>query len=151
MEIKRRTFKYRIYPTSSQETKLEYQLDECRWLYNQLLEERKTLWEEEKKSVSMFDQYRTIPELKKEKPELKGVHSQVLQNVAVRIDLAFQAFFRRVKNTEKPGYPRFRGKGRYDSMTSPQYGNGAKINDEDHLQLSKIGEVKMADSTTILL
>ena len=67
----------------------------------------------------------------------------MLQNVAVRIDLAFKAFFRRVKNGEKPGYPRFRGKNRYDSITYPQYGNGAKVNPDDSLQLSKIGEVKM--------
>lgn len=44
----------------------------------------------------------------------------MLQHVAVRIDLAFQAFFRRVKAGEKPGSPRFRGKGRYDSITYPQ-------------------------------
>lgn len=48
-------------------------------------------------------------------PELKGVHSQVLQAVHKRVDLVHQAFFRRVKNVEKPGFPRFKGKGRYDS------------------------------------
>lgn len=143
METKIKSFKYRIYPTKSQETKLDRQLDECRWLYNQLLENRKTSWEKDLKSVSMYDQINTIPTLKKEKPDLKNVHSQVLQNVAVRIDLAFKAFFRRVKSGENPGYPRFRGKDRYDSMTYPQYGNGAKINDVGNLQLSKVGEVKM--------
>jgi len=50
------------------------------------------------------------------KPELKEVFSQVLQNVHERVDLALKAFFRRVKAGEKPGYPRFRGKGRYDSF-----------------------------------
>jgi hypothetical protein len=44
----------------------------------------------------------------------------VLQNVALRIDLAFKAFFRRVKVGEAPGYPRFRGKGRYNSLTLPR-------------------------------
>jgi putative transposase len=53
------------------------------------------------------------------------VQSQVLQNVAVRIDLAFQAFFRRVKAGEPdPGYPRFRGRGRYDSLTFPRCRSG---------------------------
>ena len=54
-----------------------------------------------------------IPEWKKSKPELKNVHSQVLQEIVKRVDLAFQAFFRRVKNGETPGYPRFKGYGRY--------------------------------------
>jgi len=55
--------------------------------------------------------------VKQERPSLTTVHSQVLQNVAVRIDLAMQAFFRRVKAGENPGYPRFRGRDRYDSFT----------------------------------
>jgi transposase len=55
-------------------------------------------------------------------PALREVHSQVLQNVAVRIDLAFKAFFRRVKAGDKPGYPRFRAANRYDSFTYPQSG-----------------------------
>ncbi|MGZ3667488.1 MAG: hypothetical protein ACXVDA_23735 [Ktedonobacterales bacterium] len=66
--------------------------------------------------------------LKAERPSLAGVHSQVLQNVAVRIDLAFQAFFRRVRDGAKePGYPRFRGKGRYDSITFAQVPGGCKL------------------------
>ncbi|HEU5383722.1 MAG TPA: transposase [Ktedonobacteraceae bacterium] len=71
----------------------------------------------------------------------KTVHSQVLQNVAVRIDLAFQAFFRHCKAGEKPGYPRFRGKGRYDSFTFPQ--SGFSITHENRVGLSKIGSINM--------
>lgn len=58
--------------------------------------------------------------MEEEKPELKEVHSQVLQEVVKRVDLAYQAFFRRVKAGEKPGYPRFKGYGRYDSFTYTQ-------------------------------
>jgi len=61
-----------------------------------------------------------------------------LQNVQVRVDLAFKAFFRRVKAGEEPGYPRFKQYGRYDSMTFPQYGNGARL-EGNRLILSKIG------------
>ncbi len=138
-----KAFKYRIYPKKSQQSRLNQTLDECRWLYNHLLEQRKTEWETHQHSISCFEQQRTYTILKTERPSLRDTHSQVLQNVAVRIDLAFQAFFRRVKNGEKPGYPRFRGKNRYDSITYPQYGNGAKINPDGSLQLSKIGEIKM--------
>ena len=61
-----------------------------------------------------------IPFLKTDWPPLACVHSQVLQNVAVRVDLAFQAFFRRVKAGALPGFPRYKGEGRYDSITYPQ-------------------------------
>jgi putative transposase len=72
---------------------------------------------------------------------LKLVHSQVLQNVTERVELAFKAFFRRVKAGEaEVGYPRFKGRGRYDSITYPQYGNGVRL-DGDRLILSKVGAV----------
>jgi putative transposase len=138
-----KAFKYRIYPKKSQKSILRKALEGCRWVYNQFLEQRKTSWEDEQKPVSMYSQIKRLPQMKREKSELKGVHSQVLQNVATRIDLAFKAFFRRCKAGEKPGYPRFRGRSRYDSITYPQYGNGAKINPDGSLQLSKIGRVKM--------
>ncbi len=66
---------------------------------------------------------------------------KVLQNVAVRIDLAFKAFFRRRKEGEKPGYPRFRGRNRYDSFTFPQ--SGFSITHDNRVCLSKIGSIKM--------
>ena len=138
-----KAFKYRIYPKKSQQSQLRVQLDECRWLYNHLLEQRKTAWNERKESLSCFGQQRTYKQLKVDRPSLKQAHSHVLQNVAVRIDLAFQAFFRRCKAGEKEGYPRFRGRNRYDSITYPQYGNGAKLNAEGSLQLAKIGRVRM--------
>lgn len=136
----RKTFQYRIYPTKKQTAILEKTLDDCRWLYNHLLEQRKTLWESEKKSISCFNQCNTFKTLKQENPFLAEIHSQILQNVAVRIDLAFKAFFRRIKSGDKHGYPRFRGKFRYDSFTYPQ--SGFKIF-KNIVQLSKIGSIKV--------
>ena len=81
-----------------------------------------------------------MTEWKASKPELKHVHSQVLQNVQERVELAFQAFFRRVKAGEEPGYPRFKGKGLYDSFTFKQ--SGFKLTG-DKLTLSKIGYVSI--------
>jgi putative transposase len=137
-----KTFQYRIYPTKKQERALEQGLDECRWLYSYFLEERKTAWEERQESVGLYDQLGELPKLKRERSSLATVHSQVLQNVGVRIDLAFAAFFRRVRNGETPGYPRFRGKDRYDSFSFPQYGNGCRL-DGNQLYLSKIGTVRV--------
>lgn len=138
-----KNFKFRIYPKKSQQTQMKTQFEECRWVYNRFLEQRKTEWEENENSISMYTQIKTLPKLKVFRPTLKDVHSQVLQNLAVRIDLGFKAFSRRCQNGETPGYPRFRGRGRYDSMTYPQYGNGAKITDDGNLHLSKVGELKM--------
>jgi putative transposase len=85
-----------------------------------------------------------LPALKAERSSLAGVQSQVLQNVAVRIDLAFQAFFRRRAAAEVPGYPRFRGKGRYDSLTFPQVPVGCKLDvDAKRLRVMNVGLVKI--------
>ena len=64
--------------------------------------------------------------------------------MALRLKMAMDAFFRRLQAGETPGYPRFRGKGRYDSLTYPQWENGAKLNATGRrLLLSKIGAVKL--------
>ncbi len=136
-----KNFQYRLYPTKKQLRMLEVTLEECRWLYNHLLEKRKTAYAQEGKSLSCYGQQATYPILKEERPSLNTVHSQVLQNVSVRIDLAMKAFFRRVKAGEKPGYPRFKGYGRYDSFTYPQ--SGFSITYDERVSLSKIGSVKM--------
>src|SRR2546421_9304450 len=144
-----KTYKYRLYPTKKQLHKLDETLEECRWLYNHLLEMRKTAYERDGISLTCFQQQYTFPVLKQERPSLGGVHSQVMQNVAVRVDLAFKAFFRRVReHVQDPGYPRFKGKGRYDSFTFPQSGFSLvsvhrTASHDDRVTLSKIGSVKM--------
>ena len=120
---------------------LDEHLELCRWVYNETLATRKDAWEERQVSLGLYDTNTLLPQWKRERPDLKRVHSQVLQNVQVRVDLAFKAFFRRLKAAEKPGYPRFKGKGRYDSITYPQYGNGVWV-DGNTLTLSKIGTVR---------
>jgi putative transposase len=137
----RKTFQYRVFPSKKQVKKLNETLDECRWLYNHLLECRKTSYEQEGKSLSLYQQQETFPILKQGRPSLRQVHSQVLQNVAVRIDLAFKAFFRRYKAGEEPGSPRFRGMNRYDSFTFPQ--SGFSITHDERVCLSKMGSIKM--------
>jgi len=142
----KQTFQYRLYPTPAQATAMQHALDECRWLYNRLLEERKLAWEEAGTNVRLYDQVNRIPVLRAERPTLGDVHSQVLQNVAARIDLAFAAFFRRVKAGEKePGFPRFRGYGRYDSFCYPGSGHNVEARGDSEKKgrvfLSKIGHV----------
>jgi putative transposase len=142
--VVRKTFKYRLYPTRRQQRLLDQQLEECRWLYNHLLAERRDAWEQRQESVRLYDQQATLPALKAARPSLAGVHSQVLQNVVVRLDLAFQAFFRRVRTGETPGYPRFRGRGRYDSLTFPQVPVGCRLDaEENRIRIANIGQVKI--------
>lgn len=132
------TYKYKLFPTSAQRTKLERTLELCRWVYNTTLGIRKETYEETGKGLSLYDTNKLLPIWKTNKPVLFQVHSQVLQNVQERVDLAYQAFFRRVKLGEEPGFPRFKGKGRYNSFTFKQ--KGFKLMG-DKLSLSMIGDV----------
>ena len=140
-----RTYKYRIYPAKRQQDILEKYICLCRWLYNHFLEQRKTLYEKSKIKITCYDQIKEIPTLKKKRPELKKVYSQTLQSVVRRLDKAFQNFFRRIEEKksgkrQKAGYPRFKGRWRYDSFVYPQSGFELRNN---RLNLSKIGSLKI--------
>ena len=136
----RKSYKYRLYPTPEQEQALDTILWRCRTLYNVALEERKTAWEKRRVSLNYYQQATELPDLKAASPEYAEVNAQVLQDALRRLDRAFQAFFRRIRNRETPGYPCFQGKGRYNSFTYPQYGGGAVL-DGGVLSLSKIGRI----------
>uniref|UniRef100_A0A6H2A252 Putative transposase n=1 Tax=viral metagenome TaxID=1070528 RepID=A0A6H2A252_9ZZZZ len=136
----RKTFRYRLYPAENQKKKLQFSLDACRWVYNKTLEIRKQAWEERKESLSRYDTSNLLTQWKQDNQFLDNAYSQCLQNVTMRVDLAFRAFFRRIKAKETPGYPRFRGFDRYDSFTFPQSGFGFV---GDKLRLSKVGSVKI--------
>lgn len=130
------TYQYRLQVKDKREKTLSDILEKCRLVYNKVLDTRKTSWETEKKSLTLFDCNNLIKTW-----EFEGVHSQVLQDVSARVDKAFKGFFRRVKTKgEKAGYPRFKGYGRYDSITYPQ--TGFKV-DGNKLKLSKVGSVKI--------
>jgi putative transposase len=134
----RKSFNYRV---NGQRRILAQQLEACRWTYNEVLAERKWAYEERGETLRLYDTQALLPVWKLVQPALKLVHSQVLQNVCVRVDRVFHAFFRRVKEGAKAvGFPRFKGFGRYDSITYPQYGNGAKL-DGERLILAKLGAV----------
>jgi putative transposase len=116
-------------------------LDERRWLYNDTLAYRKAAWENEQRTADWFETKRRIPSLKVDRPSLRIVHSQVLQQVTERVDLAFNAFFRPVNAGATPGFPRFKGAGRYDSLTYPQ-ANAFKL-DGHWLDVSKLGRMQL--------
>jgi putative transposase len=93
-------------------------------------------------SVTYYQQKAELPEIKAALPEYTAVHSQVLQDVVLRVDRAFQACFQRIREGKTPGYPRFHGRDRFNSFTYPQFANGAQL-DNGFLVLSKIGRIAL--------
>lgn len=101
------------------------------------------MYEDETKTLSFFDQCKFTTILKTtDKKELNEVNAQALQNVAARLDLAFKAFFRRIKTGESPGFPRFKALERYNSITFPQCPSGCGIKD-GKLVVGKVGHIKI--------
>ena len=86
----RKAFKYRIYLTNGQRRLLNLMLEECRWVYNRTLATRRDAYEQGV-SLSWYETKAMLPGWKESRPSLKLAHSQVLQNVTQRVDLAFQA------------------------------------------------------------
>jgi putative transposase len=104
-----KTFQYRLYPTREQRRLLARQLEECRWLWNTLLAERKQAWEARRETIDYYAQKAELPGLKLgDRPALNEVHSQVLQDVVLRLKKAFDAFFRRL---QAGGHPATRASG----------------------------------------
>jgi len=134
-------YKYRLYPTKKQAIRLQAVLDRTRELYNAALQERKDAYRMAQVSIGYTQQAAQLPEIKEIRPEYADIHSQILQDTLRRVDKAFKAFFRRVKNGEKPGYPRFQAYDRYDSFTFPQ--SGFSLTQDNRVCLSKIGTLKV--------
>lgn len=145
--ITQKGFKFRVLnPSKIVRERLQQTLFLCRELYNAALEERRDAYKINRVSINYQAQQNQLPEIKQTNPEYKQIHSQVLQNVLKRVDLAFDGFFRRVKAKQKAGLPRFLGQNRYDSFTFPQSGFSLTRN---KLTLSKIGTVKLKLSRPI--
>jgi putative transposase len=171
-----KAYKYRLYANKATTDRLQWVLDRCRELYNAALSERKDAYQQYQRStiiagsqrtvaatmvasqrvesISFYGQKRDLVEIKEAlRPEYQEIASHVLQDVLLRLEKAFRAFFRRVKNGEEPGYPRFQGRHRYDSFTYPD-GAGWKLDAKErpadkkgivrvNLKLTKIGTVKL--------
>jgi putative transposase len=142
----RRVYRYRLYPTVAQDRALRGTLDLLRELYNAALQERRDAYRATGRSPSCYTQQKSLLEVRALRPEFADVHTHLLQDALTRLDRAFQAFFRRCKAGEEPGYPRFRGRGRYSTFTfkDATHGNGAKLCAGDkRLSLTGIGKVKI--------
>ena len=135
-----KAFVFRLYPSKSQEARLEAVRETCRHFYNDLLRERKDAYEQRGESITRTTQLRKVKVEKDTSPFAADIHCHILQNVVADLDKAFQAFFRRVKAGENPGYPRFKGRNRFAGFGFKEYGNGFKV-DGRRLKLSGIGRI----------
>jgi len=135
-----RTFKYRLYPNRKQREILSAHLDMCRELYNAGLQERIESYKTTGKGVTWLQQQSQLPAIKEARPEFKGVHAHTLQAVLIRLNRSFQNFFRRVKNGETPGFPRFKGRNRFNSLVfTPE----AWKMQSNKVAISKVGSIRI--------
>jgi putative transposase len=111
-----RTFQFRLRPNATQRAALAYILADCAETYNAALSERREAWKLERKSITYRNQQDQITELRKDE-RFTRIACDIQRDPLRRVDRAFKAFFRRCKSGDKPGFPRFRARARYDSFS----------------------------------
>ena len=136
------SYKFRLYPTAAQQEQISQNFGCCRYVFNHFLIQRQEQYKKTGKAPTRFQQDKSLTMLKQELPWLKEVDSTSLQATLQDLDAAFQTFFRRVKQGEKPGYPRFKSKHNHrQSYKSKCVGTNIKVLDKA-VQLPKLGRVK---------
>ena len=144
----RRSFKYRLYPNSSQSEVLDAMLESHRRLYNLALQERRDVYEAKERSVSYGEQSARFKETRRALASFAALNFSSAQATLRRLEKAFKAFFRRVRSGDarhgrKPGYPRFKSEGRFRTVEFPSYGDGCRLKDNGRLYLQNIGHIKV--------
>lgn len=139
-------YKFRIYPTPFQENLIQRTFGCCRFVFNYFLAERMDQYKQTGHTPTCFQQDKSLTALKKELPWLKEVDSISLQAALYDLGLAYQNFFQRVKQGQKPGYPKFKSKrdGRksYKTKQHIPHGKPTIFVDSSHIRLPKLGLVK---------
>ena len=138
----RRTYRYRLYPTAAQVEALERQLGEACDLYNAGLQQRREAWREHGESVGFFQQSAEVKDLRS--ASLLDPTANAWSQAAVlrRLDRAFDAFFRRVKAGEAPGFPRFKPRSRFNTLEWSFHHGGVGLAD-GRLRLQGVGHVRV--------
>ena len=136
----KRTFRYKARLTAGQQQRADYQLMLLRRLYNAALEQRIAAWRTHQKTLTFYDQERELTGLRAAFPEYAAMDRKLEESTLFSLHGAFRGFFRRIKAGEKPGFPRFKGRHRFKSMTYRQ--TGWKL-EGNRLTLSGIGTFKL--------
>jgi putative transposase len=134
-----RTFCYPLRPTKVQEATFNVWLGACQQLYNGALQHRSDAWSKRRVSITRISQQKELTELRASDPEWAAIPVEVERSALTRIDRSFKSFFRRVKDGQTPGYPRFRSRDRYNSF---ELGSWIPRVDGDRLNVPKLGMVK---------
>ena len=139
---------YRMYPNAVQSERLLEMLGLHQRLYNTALEDRIRVYKETGNGLSFVDQCKALTQWRKAVPALAGLNAQSEQVTLKRLHLAFQHFFRRVKNGETPGFPRFKSIRRYPGWGYKTHGDGWKFHAGEagkhgHLYLQSVGQISV--------
>ncbi|GHH62610.1 hypothetical protein GCM10017673_02130 [Streptosporangium violaceochromogenes] len=146
----RRSYKFLLRPTAKQTAALTACLDDHRVLYNAALEHRRTAYRKAGVTIRYSDQSAELKHIRADDPHGQarwGFSSQ--QATLRRLDKAFRAFFDRVKAGRTPGFPRFKGRGRFDTVEWPKDGDGCRWDSQpEHpaatfVRLQGIGHVRV--------
>ncbi len=139
----RRAYVFRLRPTARQHIALAACLDAHRELYNAALQERRDAWSHSKTRIRYGDQSGQLTAIRGVRADQAVWSFSSQQATLRRLNKAFDGFFRRVKAGQTPGYPRFKGKARFDSVQWPKDGDGARWHQEHgRVYLQGIGHVK---------
>lgn len=134
-----RTYHYRLHPNAKQEVVLLSWLRSCQQLHNAALEQRRDAYRKQRKNIYMFDQAKQLAELRQSDDAWGNVPSDVLRSSLTRLDRSYKAFFRRIKDGGKPGFPRFKSKHRYRSFSFDY----VKVT-KSRVHIPKLGHVKFS-------
>lgn len=151
------SYQYKIKPNKQQAEKIDQTLEKLRYQYNYMLAQRFDWYEQNrcprdrcplichlpelKEQPNYYSQKASLVQLKVDRPWYKDIHSQVLQEVPKKVELAFDKWLTGDINGKKSGRPRFKGKGQYKTFTYTQFKRHHFVNNK--ITLSKIGEVKV--------
>ncbi|MBC7274853.1 MAG: transposase, partial [Streptomyces sp.] len=145
-----RAYKFLLRPTTRQTAALGEMLRDHCSLYNGALQERRDAYRHASKTTVRYgDQSAQLKDIRAYDAERQGRWSFSSQQATLRrLDKAFQAFFKRVKAGQKPGYPRFKGVGHFDTVTFPKDGDGCRWDSTPHdrqtrVRLQGVGHIRV--------
>ena len=140
----------RLYPTCAQERALVTMLRVTRELYNALLQQRRDAWTTRRVSLRGREQYAQLTELRDVEPRFAVVYRECEDAVLHRLDLAFAAFFRRLKRGATPGYPRFRPAARWNQLEFPHGDRALKLDKgQGRVKVPGAGAVRLRKGRTV--
>ncbi|TAM65353.1 MAG: transposase [Microbacteriaceae bacterium] len=140
----KRMERVRLYPTRRQAAALDRMLVVCCSLYNAALQQRRDARKRRGVSVSHRAQYAELTALRRADPRVAAVYRECLDAALHRLDLAFQAFFRRCSRGEAPGYPRYRAKRRWNTLEFPHGDRALKFDErQNRVRVPGVGRVKL--------